>query len=401
MDYNLFFDQLGIKAPDRCFEGTFKDAFEEFTRSGVFFLNEAYIEYVNSFEACLSNCLSEVKSAVRRLQNSAELSVYALFLHRAMARREAFMVHIKTFEFPERDDAGCRLLPFITILPQIPILFKKLTDRKVPKDIIAATLRQFEDCVYLTQERTGRLGFLKRYFDHMQRYVDEKILNIGRLRFEMVPRLESDILVLRNTVGETVILFDGAKVNSAGRLYGTPPLRDDESYFTVNVQESKAAFRGFPANENGNCSNICREYLKNIWTPVLKKGDAVLSVHIPNKGALTKSACEGSYIRAQEIFSVCYPEFKWNAFHCHSWMLDPQLRSHLPETSNILGFQKRFLLYAGPTEGADVFNFVFKLKFTEYKDMPEDTSLQRALKKHYLNGNYIYEYEGIFFSEKG
>lgn len=51
------------------------------------------------------------------------------------------------------------------------------------------------------------------------------------------------------------------------------------------------------------------------------------------------------------------------------------------------------------TEGIDVFNFVFKMQYTkeiDYNSIPEDTSLQRALKNHYLDGKYIYEYEGIF-----
>lgn len=267
--------------------------------------------------------------------------------------------------------------------------------RKVPEDIIAATLRQFEDCAYLTRERTGCLGYLKRYFDHMQLYVDENVLNIGRLRFEMLPALESHVLVLRNHLGENVVLFDGIRINSAGRLYGTPP--EKESCFTANADESEAAFRGFPAEENGNCASCSREYPKNIWKCVLRKGDPVLSVHILNKGALAKEACEDSYRRAKAVFHECYPEFEYKAFHCHSWMLDPQLGEFLPEGSNILAFQRKFTLYAGESQGKDVFNFVFKLNFKEYKDMPEDTSLQRALKKHYLDGKYIYEYEGIFF----
>lgn len=83
-------------------------------------------------------------------------------------------------------------------------------------------------------------------------------------------------------------------------------------------------------------------------------------------------------------------------------MLDPALREFLPENSNIIAFQKKYTLYAGETEGIDVFNFVFKMQYTkevDYNSMPEDTSLQRALKKLYLDGKYIYEYEGVFINE--
>ena len=324
MDFNVFFDALGIKAPDRCFDGVFKEAVAEYRSNGVYFLDDAYIAYVNSFEDCLSNCLEETQSAAAKLRENETLAVYALFLHRAMAQRKAFLEHINTFAFPVGEEDELRLLPFIVLLPEIPRLFEKLNERKVPKDIIAASLRQFEDCVFLTQERTGRLGFLKRYFDHMQLYLDEKILNIGRLRFEMVPALESNILVLRNNAGEAAVLFDGAKINSAGRLYGTPPEKENETCFIAKAEETETGFLGFCAGENGNCASCAREYPKSIWKPTLRKGDAVLSVHIPNKGALTKEACEDSYRRAQAVFRACYPEFKFKAFHCHSWMLDPQ-----------------------------------------------------------------------------
>ena len=68
-----------------------------------------------------------------------------------------------------------------------------------------------------------------------------------------------------------------------------------------------------------------------------------------------------------------------------------------PERYHYAVEQMMFTLFPGETLGEDVFNFVFKLQFTEFKDMPEDTSLQRQMKKHYLDGKYIYEFEGIFF----
>ena len=40
--------------------------------------------------------------------------------------------------------------------------------------------------------------------------------------------------------------------------------------------------------------------------------------------------------------------------------------------------------------------FVFKMTPESYSDLPEDTSLQRELKKIYLSGGYLYEYNGIF-----
>lgn len=395
MNFNDFFSDLGVKAPDKCFEDTFFSALEEYQKDGVFFLESEYIDHINCFECCISNCIGDAKRAAKWILERESFAVYALFLYRAMQQRQSFMKHIREFEFPEGDEAAIDLLPFLVIITAIPKLHESLKKRGVPDDVIAKTLRQFEDCVYLTEERTGRPGYLWRYFDHMQGYVDEKILNVGRLRFEMIPKLYGNILVLENTKGELAVLFDGVNINSDGMILGTPPTCNNQKSTLATVVETDDSFLGFCADSTGKCTKEPSKYPKSEWHLRLKKGDPVLGVHIPSKGALTKEACDESYARACEIFRSCYPEFAFKAFHCRSWMLDPKLREFLSESSNILAFQKKYTLYAGKTDGKAVLNFVFKAQSAEYKDLPEDTSLQRALKKLYLDGGYIYELSGF------
>lgn len=397
--FNGFFDNLMVKAPDKCFENVFDSALSEFQKNGVFFLEDEFINLVNSFGNCLSNCIEQVLLAAKAVRNNENLSLYALFVYRAMMQRKMFLEHLQEFEFPEADTLEVRFLPFLILLPAIPELYERLKAQKLPEDVINATLRQFEDCVYLYEERTGKLGLSKRYFNHMQSYIDERELNIERLRFE-VSQLERPILALRNSHDEIVILFDGVDINEAGMVYGTPPVEESESVFRAEVTETETCFCGYRALADGRCDCKLTSYAKSEWKVLLKKGDPVMSIHIPSRGALTREACEKSYERACEIFETCYPEFKYKAFHCFSWMLDPQLRAFLPENSNIVNFQKKYTLYAGKNQGDAVFDFVFKLKFKEYKDMPEDTSLQRAIKKHYLDGKYIYSYGGLFLVEK-
>ena len=399
MVYADLFNKLQLPVPNRCFEPLFYEALAEFQAQGVFFLDSAYIDRVHSLGNCLSNCLEAVKQAAAQLRADPLLSLHALFLYKAMLHRALFKAHLAEFQFPAGTDAARRFLPFLVLLPTIPQLHDSLKHRKVPEDVIEDTLRQYEDCLFLFEERFGAPGLHKRYFDHLQLYVDAMILNIGRLRFERIPQLESSVLILRSTDGQLAVLFDGAETNAKGRLHGTPPERENLQCFPRRVVETDTAYIGFPADPNGNCSSTAETYPKNLWQPIWRKNDAVLGVHIHNKGALTQEACEQSFRKARQILRDCYPTFTYSVFHCHSWMLDPQLRDHLPADSRILDFQNRFTLFAGETDGTDVFNFVFKLKFKEYADMPEDTSLQRSLKQHYLAGKYIYEYEGIIPAE--
>ena len=81
-------------------------------------------------------------------------------------------------------------------------------------------------------------------------------------------------------------------------------------------------------------------------------------------------------------------------------MMSPELADHLKPSSRVLGFASHYLRFPIHTEGEDVLNFVFYLKFKDYTDLKEDTSLQRSLKRLYLSGGRLYEYGGIFARDK-
>ncbi len=396
MEINSFFEKLDLKKPANCFYNTFLDAQKEYSESGVFFLEDDFIEEVNSVCGCFSDFCNQLKEAAALARQNSDIALYALFVYKAMLDRENFKRYLAEFTFPVGSTKDYDFLPLLIMLPSIPGLYETLKAHNVPQDIIRATLRQYEDCVYLFEERFDRPGFDKRYFDHMQLYVDAQVLNIDRLRFQMIENLESPIIVLENKENELAILFNGENIDSRGMIKGTPPTEEDSSCFYAEVKETDDCFIGYRATENGIVANTPESFSKSEWKVVLKQGECVVGVHIPKNGALTQEACEASYQRAREVFKNCYPDFNYRAFHCHTWLFDPQLKNFLPPESKILAFQKKYTLFPGETEGTDVFNFVFKLRFKEYADMPEDTSLQRAIKKHYLDGKYIYEFDGIF-----
>ncbi len=396
MEINIFFKNLNLETPDKCFHNAFLNAEKEYKSSGVFFLEEEFIEKVCSVCDCFPNFSGELKEAAGLARKNPDIALYALFVYKAMQDRENFKKHLAEFIFPTGRSKDYDFIPLLIILPSIPSLYENMKAHNVPEDIIKATMHQYELCVYLFEERFDRPGFDKRYFDHMQLYVDAQVLNIDRLRFQMIENLDSPIIVLENKKKELAVLFNGEYIDGRGMVKGTPPADEDGTCLYAEVTETDHSFIGYRASDKGVISTTPESFSKDEWKVVLKRGDSVISVHIPKNGALTTEACEASYQRAREVFKTCYPDFKFKAFHCHTWLFDPQLKEFLRPTSNILNFQQKYTIFPGETEGTDVFNFVFKLRFKEYADMPEDTSLQRAIKRHYLDGKYIYEFEGIF-----
>jgi hypothetical protein len=284
-------------------------------------------------------------------------------------------------------------LAFLCLVPSIVGTWKDLVARGVPDDVIAATVNQYEECLFVYKERFDDLGLNKRYFDHLQEYVDCSLLNVGRLRYG-ISRLRGIYLLKNKKDGRRVLFLQDAEMNAAGLYQGTPP-EDGAPGFLAYFKETQAYFEGTPVQENGRCAPTCARFDKNEWRLILQPGDCCISVHIPAPGPLTKELCEESYALARTLFAKHYPEIAPKAFHCHSWMMAPELAEVMRPDSKVLEFQRPYLKYPAHTKGDDVLNFVFKLRFTSYADLPEETSLQLALKARYLAGGYLYEYCGI------
>ncbi|MCX5383091.1 acyltransferase domain-containing protein [Streptomyces sp. NBC_00083] len=128
-------------------------------------------------------------------------------------------------------------------------------------------------------------------------------------------------------------------------------------------------------------------------------GDPCLNLHIPDcLGPLTPRACADSVARARTFFARHFPEERFRVATCHSWLLDEQLRDHLPESSNILRFQRLFRTAYRSDEQADgePVGFVFGDPRLPVADLPQRTSVQRAVTRHLLNGGHWYLGHGWF-----
>ena len=73
----------------------------------------------------------------------------------------------------------------------------------------------------------------------------------------------------------------------------------------------------------------------------------VISLHIPSDAVLTAPALRQSIRSAKEILERTFPDWANLPWYCHSWLLSPDLKTVLPETSKILYFQSLFDLDRG------------------------------------------------------
>ena len=128
-------------------------------------------------------------------------------------------------------------------------------------------------------------------------------------------------------------------------------------------------------------------------------GTTCLNIHIPDHlGPLSPAACERSLALAGEFFTRHYPEEKYRAALCHSWLLDPQLKEYLPRDSNIVRFQERFRVAREDREPADSepVQFVFGDPELAVENLPRRTAVERAVGDHLRAGGHWYIGHGWF-----
>lgn len=119
-----------------------------------------------------------------------------------------------------------------------------------------------------------------------------------------------------------------------------------------------------------------------------EKGDPVISVHIPgHMGPMSPNACDDSFARARSFFRDHFPEEAPAIALCHSWLLDEQLGEYLPESSNIIHFQRRFRqAYRPEANNRPTLEFVFRTPDRPLDELPQRTTLERAVVQHLRDG---------------
>ncbi len=116
---------------------------------------------------------------------------------------------------------------------------------------------------------------------------------------------------------------------------------------------------------------------------------AVIGLHIPSDADFSPSAVDKSLFKAKRFFAEHYPELADCEYRCHSWLLDSQLKEMLSENSNIISFQNRFEIFDEGEVDTGFIEWLYNTKSNDYSALPENTSLQRNMKKHILSGGVI------------
>lgn len=131
---------------------------------------------------------------------------------------------------------------------------------------------------------------------------------------------------------------------------------------------------------------------KAIETAIEIAIETAIEIHIPSDADFSLSAVDQSFAGAKSFFAEYFPAFRNAEYRCCSWLLDSRLKEMLSENSNIVSFQRRFEIFDEGEADTEFMEWLFQTKSAkaaEYKALPENTSLQRNMKKYLLSGGVI------------
>lgn len=100
-------------------------------------------------------------------------------------------------------------------------------------------------------------------------------------------------------------------------------------------------------------------------------------MYMSRKEKLDIGKCEESFQKAMEFFGEEY-----KCFDCLSWLLSPNLQLIMDSGSNIIRFQKLFQIYETAYTERQAEERVYGYLSENAANYPEETSLQREMKKY-------------------
>ncbi len=286
------------------------------------------------------------------------------------------------------------------MMPMIPESFQKMEARGFNWEELEDARRAYKSGISVVRRQTGTPAMNKTYFSWLNLYCRALIFKISGFWFE-VRQFPAQALWIRNrTSGQIVPLMKAAFHRDGTMILGSKNYEDTDGSFVTEYSEDEENFYGWGCIDNVT-DREKKAYSKAQWACIARPGDYCLGMHIPTKADISTESTMKACADAIKLVHERFPEYGvGNAVFCASWLLNPRLKEIQGPQSRITQFEECFVKYPNKDiSGGAVFSFIFVRKPANLEDLEENTSLQRKVKKMYLDGDCIHTYSGAIFVE--
>ena len=386
--------ELGLQIVPDCFADFYKNISDSWEEHAKEILSDAYIRNILKENKILTDYIDVILQAAAEIRENPAMYLLVCLLEQ-WAKKGG--IPEDGFQNPKGAGLAYDFYCLFAAIPTIPQTVAGLQKRGLPADVIADTMAEYDYCVQLCRNSLGRPAFNFGRLWWIQRIIHNQLVHIDRFKYDLPGQYSKGIRVYENAAGEQVVLADGMQLHRSGAMLGAAGLEDTEGSFTANITETHTTVEGYPIAD-GFVQREIIQLDKKDWILLFAPTDNVLGIHIPPGGGFDPNTMDESFARAKEIFRKCYPDYPFKGFHCRTWLLSPQLRTILKPESNILSFQNRFIRYPYRSNGRECISFLFDILSgvpDDLNELPENTRLERGLKKLYLEGGFVHAYSGL------
>jgi len=274
-----------------------------------------------------------------------------------------------------------RMLYLLGLLSGLPVIEAYNAAHGVPLEIARHTLSDITR--WLGGDEDGPIkrpwGISPTAVSWLTNHMRGELYRLGRLQFQFGSFHEDARVYRRRTTGEvTALSEDGVSYRADGGCV-TEGVETGPDQWKSRLSETAQGMTGNPISPDGRALREEVTLDAAEWEQVLVSGLPTLHIHIPAGGPMAHDECGESFRRAMEFFPKHFPERPSTAFDCGSWLLDSELQGFLPETSNIVRFQREFYLLPVDLTPRYVLGNIFDGEAKDLSKAPRRTGLQRAV----------------------
>ncbi len=394
------------KWPER-WDSLYDSLMEQYEKYGCELTDPSFYDKLNDkYDGMLEELTYDYKNAAKAISEDDSFCRLLVIVAAALCDRENIKEDLMLFTPPRTADKSRSIkhdmFPAIATCATADYTYGLLVARKLPKEHVQYGMRCHNGMIRTFKARNnGAPGAMSWVW--YQLAVDARLYGIGRLQMAVFAKFGAKAVVFENGAGENIALAHGHKLHRDGMTLGSKYYEDGEGAWEANVEQTDTEYVGHPYDERGFVKKEKIALKKSEWKKILEPGDDVLGVHIPPGGGLSEELVTESFEKTRQFLADYFPDFKYKAFVCESWLMDRQLLDMVGESSNIAKFCKRFSPCCIKSNATGVFNFVFlkhDVSDIDYEALPENTTLERKIKEKYISGGAIYETYGYIPKNK-
>ena len=381
------FERLGIEYSDEQLP-YYERGKRAYEREGRAIFDPERLRRINKKYNIFRDVFEHIIEVGERLSKDDDMVLYNYIAKEAIADRIPFN---KLFSLPdskcERSDHSATY----AILAHLERAIGLLEARDLPREVISDSLNGIESEIKAYHEYHGRYG-TRGLVGWYTLFLNGEILRIGRLQYQFF-KLTHPVRIFKKG-DDTAVLMDGVEMHKKGLIFGAAGQTDEEGKFFADIKEENGTVTGYRSNKYGE---VDTEPVTLVgYDEPIKRGANILSLHITNSEPFTYDLVIDSLKRADEFFPKYYKDLNIQAYYVHSWLLEKRLRDIVGKETNITRFADLFTGIPTKAGQGGVFTYLFGCTAaTPIEEYPENTSMQRAVKKYMAEGGYFYDKVGI------